>query len=108
MWLNGYGALTHRVYFGTNRNGVRKANRDSPEYCGKVGNAANVFYLKASLKADDEYFRRVDAKVSLYEVHSGDVWSFTTGDHFEVSQLSIGTVFFFPGILGSQALLLLL
>ena len=32
MWLNGFGATAHAVYFGTEREAVDKANKSSPEY----------------------------------------------------------------------------
>ena len=91
MWLNGYGASIHHVYFGTNREGIMKATPESRVYRGKVENKTNVFYLRETLDPDVKYFWRVDAEVSPSEVYSGDVWSFiTTGDcdfHF-----SMGTV----------------
>ena len=80
MWLNGYGASVHHVYFGTSRDGVKRATSSSPEYRGEVGNGGNVFYLKISLDPNTEYFWRVDAEVSSSGLYGGDVWSFTTAD----------------------------
>ena len=80
MWLNGYGASVHRVYFGTSREGVRRATSSSPEYRGSVENEENVFHLKISLDPNREYLWRVDAEVGPSEVYRGDVWSFITGD----------------------------
>ena len=80
MWLNGYGASVHRVYFGPSREGVTRATPDSPEYRGSVENEANVFHLKISLNPDKKYFWRVDAESSPSGMfYRGDVWSFSTG-----------------------------
>jgi len=80
MWLNGYEASVHLVYFGTNKERVRSATPNSPEYRGSVGNGGNVFHLKINLDPKTEYFWRVDAEVSPSGVYLGDVWSFTTAD----------------------------
>ena len=92
MWLNAYGASVHQVYFGTSREGVRRATPDSPEYRGSVANESNVFHLKISLDPNKEYYWRVDAEVSSPGVYRGDVWSFTTGDSDLYLALSSGAI----------------
>lgn len=72
MWLEGYQAHGHEVYFGINRNAVAEANRDSPEYKGKV--KSNILNLD-KLENGVTYYWRVDVILGS-ETIKGDVWSF--------------------------------
>jgi hypothetical protein len=72
MWLGGYQAKSHNVYFGKDYNSVEKGNTSSPEYKGKQLN--NIF-APGILKAGT-YYWRIDAIISS-GIAKGDIWSFT-------------------------------
>ncbi|MCK5175252.1 MAG: right-handed parallel beta-helix repeat-containing protein [Planctomycetes bacterium] len=77
MWLGGYRALSHDVYFGTDKNAVAKAGPRSREYKGNQAN--NIFDpVSGDLDAGKVYYWRIDA-VKQSGTVKGDVWLFTTG-----------------------------
>lgn len=78
MWLNAFGALTHHVYFGTNKAKVADASPNSAEYKAKIADDGNVYYLKESLRSGSTYYWRVDAELDENTTYKGDVWSFQT------------------------------
>ena len=78
MWLNAFGASTHRVYFGTNQATVAEATPTSSEYSEKITNDGNVYYLSRSLEPGSTYYWRVDAEIDDETTYKGDVWSFKT------------------------------
>ena len=75
MWLGGYRAERHHVYFGLNKATVHAATRNSPSY--RKTQANNVF-APGLLKANTTYYWRLDA-VKDTSIIRGHVWSFTTG-----------------------------
>ncbi len=88
-WKAGSAATSHQVYFGTDKDAVRKATATSPESKGtKALGAEN--YDPGLLAAGGTYYWRVD-EVNAANANSpwkGPLWSFTTGklllvDNFE-------------------------
>ena len=75
MWLGGYRAERHHVYFGLNKATVHAATRNSPAY--RKTQANNIF-APGLLKANTTYYWRLDA-VKDTSIIRGHVWSFTTG-----------------------------
>ncbi len=82
-WTSYLGAVSHDVYFGTDRDAVASANPGSPEYKGKLASDAND-YNPGGLEPGTTYYWRIDELVptvgELWIVCKGDVWSFTTAD----------------------------
>lgn len=76
MWLAGYGAQAHDVYFGTNRPAISTADPVSPTLiCADVKVPANVVTLSEQLKPGVTYYWRVDSKNGAKNM-AGDVWQF--------------------------------
>lgn len=73
MWLEGYRALGHEVYFGKSRKAVAEANPNSTEYQGIV--KSNILNLDP-LDYGETYFWRVDVLLESEKV-KGAVWRFT-------------------------------
>ena len=78
MWLNAFGASTHHVYFGTDKEKVADATPTSAEYQAKITDEGNVHYLPEALKGGSTYYWRVDAEIDQETAYKGDVWSFQT------------------------------
>lgn len=72
MWLEGYQAKAHDVYFGADHDRVAGASKASVEYIGRSGRNA---YSPAKLDPEKVYYWRIDA-VTDGETVRGDVWSF--------------------------------
>jgi hypothetical protein len=68
-WLDGGGATSYDVYFGTN------STPDSDEF---KGNQAGTTYEPGTLAHSTVYYWRIDSK-NAAGTTTGDVWSFTTG-----------------------------
>ncbi len=77
MWLEGYVATSHILYFGANSSAVLNATESSPEHKGAQEH--NIF-TPGSLRMGQEYFWRVDA-ISTSGVKRGKIWSFTVKDN---------------------------
>jgi hypothetical protein len=80
-WNPGDYAASHEVYFGTDANAVRDADKSSPEYKGTKALGAES-YDPGKLAWFTTYYWRVD-EVNAVNPDSpwvGNVWSFTTGD----------------------------
>ena len=75
MWLDGYKAASHDVYFGTNRSAVANATRNHKEY---KGNKKNNIFEPGSLGACKTYYWRIDAVDKSGVAGTGNLWSFTT------------------------------
>jgi hypothetical protein len=101
VWMPGYGAKIHYVYFGDNFEDVNNAT-------GGPANATTS-YTPRGLELAKTYYWRVDT-FDIVETHKGDVWSFTTegtvsnpepaDGAVEVPQTSILT--WSPGIFGTS------
>ena len=80
-WMAGDHAASHEVYFGTDREAVRNADKASPEYQGTKA-LGDESYDVGKLAWDTTYFWRVDEvnDVNPDSPWVGTVWSFSTGD----------------------------
>jgi hypothetical protein len=81
-WTPAATAVSHDVYFGTDKDAVRNATTASPEYKGNKALGAES-YDPGKLAWHSDYFWRVDAIYNTGTVQ-GLVWSFTTGGFFVV------------------------
>jgi hypothetical protein len=77
-WTPAATAVSHDVYFGTDKDAVRNATSISPEYKGNKALGAES-YDPGKLTWHTDYYWRVDAIYNTGTV-KGLVWSFTTGD----------------------------
>ena len=78
MWLQAYNAVSHQLYFGTNKTSVTNATTSSAEYKGLFKGNRNVYTLPA-LTTGMTYFWRIDGVMADNSVVKGNVWSFSTG-----------------------------
>jgi hypothetical protein len=80
-WNAGDYATSHEVYFGTDADAVRNADKSSPEYKGTKA-LGDESYEPGKLDWFTTYYWRID-EVNAVNPDSpwmGNVWSFTTGD----------------------------
>ncbi len=80
-WRAGSHAVSHQVYFGTDKEAVRNADTGSPEYKGPRALGAES-YDPGLLEWDTSYYWRVD-EVNDLDPNSpwvGSIWSFTTAN----------------------------
>jgi hypothetical protein len=80
-WAPSDNAASHQLYFGTDKEAVRKADTSSPEYKGVRARGAES-YDPGVLAWDGTYYWRVDEvnNVNPNSPWKGPLWSFTTGD----------------------------
>jgi parallel beta-helix repeat protein len=74
-WTAGVNAISHDVYFGTDRMSVAGAHQGSPEYRGNQ--QTNVYLEWGRLKPQTTHYWRVD-EIGYLGKTTGTVWSFTT------------------------------
>ena len=72
-WSAGVNALSHDVYFGTDRAAV-----EAGEQSAFKGNQMTTTYDPGTLADDTVYYWRIDERGAGEVVHEGAVWSFTT------------------------------
>ncbi|MHC4207910.1 MAG: PA14 domain-containing protein, partial [Planctomycetota bacterium] len=84
-WGAGDFAASHEVYFGTDANAVKNADKSSPEYKG-TKTLGDESYDPGKLAWFTQYFWRVDEVNNLNPDSPwvGNLWSFTTGDFIVV------------------------
>lgn len=75
MWLGGYQAVSHDVYFATDRDKVAAAARDATEY---QGNRTSNILDPGTLAPGQTYYWRIDAVSPDGKIVQGRVWRFTT------------------------------
>ena len=80
-WTPADDATIHQIYFGTDKEAVRNADTNSPEYKG-TQMLGNEGYDPGTLSWNTTYYWRVDEITSDNPDNPlpGSVWSFTTGD----------------------------
>jgi hypothetical protein len=78
IWLGGYKADSHAIYFGDNEEDVSSAEAGSVLHKGTYDEDRNIF-SPGSLVPGRTYFWRVDA-IRKGEIARGKVWRFTVGD----------------------------
>ncbi len=76
MWLEGYKTVAHNVYFGTSRDEIESAQKDSPQMLGEF--KKNIV-SPGKLKSNNTYYWRVDAILSDGTINKGDTWEFIAG-----------------------------
>ena len=72
MWLEGYGALSHDVYFGTDKSAVTTGTKSSSEFIGSYQSPSNIVD-PGLLKEGVVYYWRVDA-VANSTNNKGPTW----------------------------------
>ncbi len=77
-WTPAGTAVSHDVYFGTDKDAVRNATKASPEFKGNKA-AGSETYAPGKLAWHSDYYWRVDAVYNTGTV-KGLVWNFTTAD----------------------------
>lgn len=82
MWLSGYGAESHDLYFGTDKSIVSSANstssHDKITYFGDLKVPTNVITVSnIKFQPGMTYYWRVDARISSRKIlNVGPVWDF--------------------------------
>jgi len=77
-WTPAATAVSHDVYFGTDKDAVRNATTASPQYKGNKALGAES-YDPGKLSLQSDYYWRIDAVYNTGTV-KGLVWNFTTAD----------------------------
>jgi len=82
-WSAGDAAVSHDVYFGTDRDAVAIAGKEAAEY---QGNQSGVSFSLAGLVefGGGDYYWRIDEVAADATVLAGDVWKFTVPDYLVV------------------------
>ena len=89
-WNAGGVAASHEVYFGTDADAVKNADKTSPEYKGPKA-LGEESYDPGKLTLNTTYFWRIDEVngVNPDSPWAGNAWSFTTGDFFVIDDFEI-------------------
>jgi len=82
-WTPADNAASHEVYFGKDKDAVRNADKNSPQYKGPMALGAES-YDPGKLAWYATYYWRVDEVDSLGGLSKGPPWSFTTADFISV------------------------
>ena len=82
-WTAADSAASHEVYFGTDKNTVRNADKNSPEYKGSKALGAES-YDPGKLPLNATYYWRIDEVDNLGGTQKGPLWSFTTADFISI------------------------
>jgi hypothetical protein len=82
-WTAADNAASHEVYFGTDKDAVRNADKSSPEYQGSRALGAES-YDPGKLSWYTAYYWRIDEIDSLGSTSKGPLWSFTTADFLSI------------------------
>jgi hypothetical protein len=82
-WTAAANAASHEVYFGKNKDAVRNADKNSPEYKGSKALSAES-YDPGKLSWYADYYWRIDEVDSLGNTLKGPLWSFTTADFISI------------------------
>jgi len=82
-WTPADSAASHQVYFGTDKEAVRNAATDSPQYKGSKALGSEV-YDPGKLAWETTYYWRVDELDNQDNPSKGSLWSFTTADFIAV------------------------
>ena len=82
-WTAADSAASHEVYFGKDKDAVRNADENSPEYKGPKALGAES-YDPGKLSWFATYYWRVDEVDNLANSLKGPIWSFTTADFITI------------------------
>jgi hypothetical protein len=77
-WVASTNATSHEVYFGTDKDAVRSADKGSPEYKASAA-LGSESYDPGKLEWNSTYYWRID-EVEAAGTQKGIVWSYTTAD----------------------------
>ncbi len=82
-WTAADGTASHEVYFGKDKDTVRNADKNSPEYKGSRA-LGSESYDPGKLSWFAAYYWRVDEIDTLGSLSKGPLWSFTTADFISI------------------------
>jgi len=82
-WTASANAASHEIYFGTDRDAVRNADKNSPEYKGPKS-LGDESYDPGKLAWYATYYWRIDEVDGLGNSSKGPLWRFTTADFISV------------------------
>ena len=82
-WTPANNAASHEVYFGEDKDAVRIADKNSPEYKGSKALGAES-YDPGKLSWYSTYYWRIDEVDTLGNTLKGPLWSFTTADFISI------------------------
>jgi hypothetical protein len=82
-WTAADNAASHEVYFGSDKDAVRNADKNSLEYKGSKALGAES-YDPGKLSWYTNYYWRIDEVDSLGNTQKGPLWSFTTADFISI------------------------
>ena len=82
-WIASDSAASSEVYFGKDKDAVRNADKNSPEYKGPK-TLGSESYDPGKLAWFATYYWRVDQVDSLANSSKGPLWSFTTADFISI------------------------
>jgi hypothetical protein len=82
-WTAAENAASHEIFFGTDKDAVRNADKNSPEYKGSKAMGAES-YNPGKLSLNATYYWRIDEVDSLGNTQKGPLWSFTTADFISI------------------------
>ncbi|HUU15532.1 MAG TPA: sugar-binding protein [Sedimentisphaerales bacterium] len=80
-WSPGVYAVSHQIYFGTDKEAVRNADTSSPEYKG-AGDLGSQSFDPGKLQWNTTYYWRIDEanNINPDSPWTGSLWSFTTAN----------------------------
>jgi len=82
-WTASDNAASHEVYFGKDKDAVRNADKNSPEYKGSKA-LGDENYDPGKLSWYTDYYWRIDEVDSLGNTMKGPLWSFMTADFISI------------------------
>jgi len=82
-WSKGDTAVSHDVYFGTDRDTVANADNSSPEFQGNQ-TATSLSLADLVEFGGGDYYWRIDEVEADWTVHAGTIWTFTVPDYLIV------------------------
>jgi hypothetical protein len=82
-WTAAENAASHEVYFGKDKDAVRNADKNSPEYKGSKS-LGDESYDPGKLSWYADYYWRIDEVDTLGNTQKGPLWSFMTADFISI------------------------
>jgi hypothetical protein len=82
-WTAADGSASHEVYLGKDKDAVRNADKNSPEYKGSTA-LGDESYDPGKLSWFTTYYWRVDEVDTLGNTQKGPLWSFTSADFISI------------------------
>jgi hypothetical protein len=82
-WTAAENAVSHEIFFGTDKDAVRNADKNSPEYKGSKAPGTES-YDPGKLSLNATFYWRIDEVDSLGNTQKGPLWSFTTADFISI------------------------